>query len=326
MTETRPRIVFMGTPTFAVASLRALHEKGYSIECVVTAPDKPAGRGQKIATTPVKDYAVTHGLPLLQPERLRDSSFVSALKDLDADIFVVVAFRMLPEEVWGIPRLGTFNLHASLLPQYRGAAPVNHAIIHGETRTGVTTFLIDEKIDTGKILLSRETEIFPTDNAGSLHDRLMEMGAGLVVETAQGLFEEKLSPVSQKTEPGLVIHTAPKIFPSDTVVDWKETAVTIHNKIRGLSPYPGAVTTIKSGNKTLRIKLFDSKLNPEEHPETANVTPLEPGILVVREKSRLFIKCGSGEIEILSLQPEGRKKMTSSEFLRGFSLTGWVIA
>jgi methionyl-tRNA formyltransferase len=326
MTETRPRIVFMGTPAFAVASLSALHGKGYSIVCVVTAPDKPAGRGQKIANTPVKDYAVTHGLPLLQPERLRDSSFVSALKDLNADIFVVVAFRMLPEEVWGIPRLGTFNLHASLLPQYRGAAPVNHAIINGETRTGVTTFLIDKEIDTGKILLSRETEIFPDDNAGSLHDRLMELGAGLVVETAQGLFEGKLKPVPQKTEPGVVIHTAPKIFPPDTVVDWKETAVRINNKIRGLSPYPGAATTIKSENKTLRLKLLESRLNPEDYPVPATGTHQESGILIVMEKSRLIVTCGSGEIEILSLQPEGRKKMTSSEFLRGFSLTGWSIA
>ena len=325
MTETLPRIVFMGTPWFAVASLRALHENGYSVACVVTAPDKPAGRGQKLATTPVKDYAVANRLPLLQPERLRDSSFVSALKDLNADIFVVVAFRMLPDEVLSIPRMGTFNLHASLLPQYRGAAPVNHAIINGETRTGVTTFLIDKEIDTGKILLSRETEIFPGDNAGSLHDRLMEIGAGLVVETVKGLYEGKLNPLPQKTEPGVVIHTAPKIFPSDTVIDWKETAVRIHDKIRGLSPYPGAVTTIKSENKTLRLKLFESRLGTEDSPVTAGMHS-QSGILVVREKSRLFITCGSGEIEILSLQPEGRKKMTSSEFLRGFNLAGWVIA
>lgn len=325
MTETLPRIVFMGTPWFAVASLRALHGSGYPIACVVTAPDKPAGRGQKLATTPVKDYAVANRLPLLQPERLRDSSFVSALKDLNADIFVVVAFRMLPEEVWSIPRMGTFNLHASLLPQYRGAAPVNHSIINGETRTGVTTFLIDKEIDTGKILLSRETEIFPGDNAGSLYDRLMEIGAGLVVETVKGLYEGKLNPVPQKTEPGVIIHTAPKIFPSDTVVDWKEEAVRIHNKIRGLSPYPGAVTTIKSENKTLRLKLFESRLGTEDSPVTAGMHS-QSGTLVVREKSRLFITCGSGEIEILSLQPEGRKKMTSSEFLRGFNLAGWVIA
>jgi methionyl-tRNA formyltransferase len=232
---------------------------------------------------------------------------------------------MLPEEVWCIPRIGTFNLHASLLPQYRGAAPVNHAIINGETRTGITTFLIDKEIDTGKILLSRETEIFPGDNAGSLHDRLMEIGAGLVVETVKGLYEGKLNPEPQKTEPGVIIHTAPKIFPSDTVIDWKESAVRIHNKIRGLSPYPGAVTTIKSENKTLRLKLFESRLGMEDSPVTAGIHS-QSGILFVREKSRLFITCGSGEIEIISLQPEGRKKMTSSEFLRGFNLTGWVIA
>jgi methionyl-tRNA formyltransferase len=323
MTETLPRIVFMGTPLFAVASLRALHEAGYPLVSVVTVPDKPAGRGQKITTAPVKDYAVENGLPLLQPDRLRDTGFVSALKDLHADIFVVVAFRMLPEEVWSIPSSGTFNLHASLLPQYRGAAPVNHAIFNGETKTGVTTFLIDREIDTGRILLSKETEIFPADNAGSLHDRLMSVGAGLVIETVKGLYQGILKPAPQSAEPGAILHNAPKILPSDTVIDWKEPAVRIHNKIRGLSPYPGAATTIRSDSKTLRLKLFESRID-SEGTTVAGGRQAQPGTITVREKSRLFLACGSGEVEITSLQPEGRKRMSTAEFIRGFDLTGWV--
>jgi methionyl-tRNA formyltransferase len=323
MTETLPRIVFMGTPWFAVASLRALHENEYPVVCVVTVPDKPAGRGQKIATAPVKDYALGNGLPVLQPERLRDTGFVSALRDLHADIFVVVAFRMLPEEVWSIPPFGTFNLHASLLPQYRGAAPINHAIFNGETKTGVTTFLIDKEIDTGRILLSKEAEILPADNAGSLHDRLMTVGAGLVVETVKGLYEGKLKPVSQSAESGAILHNAPKILPADTVIDWKEPAVRIHNKIRGLSPHPGAATTLRSESKTLRLKLFESSIY-SEGTFSADGSQAVAGTIMIREKSRLFFTSGSGGIEIISLQPEGRKRMTTAEFLRGFDLTGWV--
>jgi methionyl-tRNA formyltransferase len=294
------------------------------VVCVVTVPDKPAGRGQKIATAPVKDYATGNGLPVLQPERLRDTGFVRALRDLHADIFVVIAFRMLPEEVWSIPPFGTFNLHASLLPQYRGAAPVNHAIINGETKTGVTTFLIDREIDTGMILLSRETEIFPDDNAGSLHDRLMTIGAGLVIETVKGLYDRTLKPVPQTSEPEAALHTAPKIFPSDTVIDWNDTAERIHCKIRGLSPHPGAATTLRSEHKTLRLKLFESRIDRGEGTPSADGMEEQPGTLMVREKSRLFIVCGSGVLEIISLQPEGRKRMTAAEYIRGFDLTGWV--
>jgi methionyl-tRNA formyltransferase len=323
MTETLPRIVFMGTPWFAVASLRALHEKGYPVVCVVTVPDKPAGRGRKIAGSPVKDYALSNGLPVLQPERLRDFGFIGALKDLHAEIFVVVAFRMLPEEVWSIPPSGTFNLHASLLPQYRGAAPINHAIFNGETKTGVTTFLIDREIDTGRILLSEETGILPADNAGSLHDRLMTIGAGLVVETVKGLYSGKLKPVPQSAEPGAILHTAPKILPSDTLIDWKEPAIRIHNKIRGLSPFPGAVTTLTSENRNLRLKLLESRIDSEGATATQG-RQAKPGTISLREKSRLFFTCGSGEVEIISLQPEGRKRMTTPEFIRGFDLTGWV--
>jgi len=323
MTETLPRIVFMGTPWFAVASLSALHENGYPVVSVVTVPDKPAGRGQKISTAPVKEYAVRNSLPLLQPERLRDAGFISALRALHADIFVVVAFRMLPEEVWSIPPFGTFNLHASLLPQYRGAAPINHAIFNGETKTGVTTFMIDREIDTGKILLSKETRIYPDDNAGTLHDRLMTVGAELVVETVKGLYEGKLKPVSQSAESGAILHNAPKIIPADTVIDWKESAVRIHNKIRGLSPHPGAVITLRSEGKTLRLKLFESRID-SEGTFSADGRQAVAGTILIREKSRLLFACGSGEVEITSLQPEGRKRMTAAEFLRGFDLTGWV--
>lgn len=323
MTETLPRIVFMGTTWFAVASLRALHENGYPVVSVVTVPDKPAGRGQKIATAPVKDFALGNGLHVLQPERLRDTGFVCALRDLHADIFVVVAFRMLPEEVWSIPPFGTFNLHASLLPQYRGAAPINHAIFNGETKTGVTSFLIDREIDTGRTLLSKETGIFPADNAGSLHDRLMTLGAGLVIETVKGLYEGKLQSIPQSAETGAILHNAPKILPSDTIVDWKQSAIRIHNKIRGLSPHPGAATTIRSESKTLRLKLYESRIDNEGTP-AADGRQTQPGTLMIREKSRLFVSCASGEVEITLLQPEGRKRMTAAEFLRGFDLTGWV--
>ncbi|MFZ2287092.1 MAG: methionyl-tRNA formyltransferase [Bacteroidales bacterium] len=318
MTEKLPRIVFMGTPEFAAASLRRLHESGFGIAAVVTAPDRPAGRGRKITFTAVKEYAIQHGLNLFQPERLRDPGFTGTLKALNADIFVVVAFRMLPEEVWSIPPLGTFNLHASLLPQYRGAAPINHALINGETMTGVTTFLIDRDIDTGQLLLSRSAEILPEDTAGTLHDRLMELGASLVTETAKGLFVRDLKPVPQTVRPGEVLMPAPKIFPADTVLNWRELAVKVHNRIRGLSPYPGALATIRSGDRTMRLKILGSKVRIDKNTI--------PGTIIVSEKSHLLISCVNGAIEVLSLQPEGRRRMTAAEFLRGFDPTGWELA
>ena len=318
MTEELPRIVFMGTPEFAVASLRILHEKGFGIAAVVTSPDKPAGRGRKITFTAVKEYALEHKLMLLQPERLRDPGLIGTLKALNADIFVVVAFRMLPEEIWSIPPLGTFNLHASLLPQYRGAAPINHVLINGETRTGVTTFLIDREIDTGQLLLAKETDILPGDNAGSLHDRLMELGSSLVVDTARGLFSGTLKPVPQKVRPGEVLMPAPKIFPADTIINWRELAVKVNNRIRGLSPHPGALATIRSGDRTMRLKIFESRVRGD--------IKTIPGTMIVAEKSHLLISCVNGAIEVLALQPEGRRRMTASEFLRGFDPTGWDLA
>ena len=308
----------MGTPEFAAASLRRLHESGFGIAAVVTAPDRPAGRGRKLTFTAVKEYALQHRLNLLQPERLRDPGFTGTLQALKADIFVVVAFRMLPEEVWSIPPLGTFNLHASLLPQYRGAAPINHVLINGEKMTGVTTFLIDRDIDTGQILLARSADILPEDTAGTLHDRLMELGASLVTETAKGLYAGHLKPAPQKVRPGEVLIPAPKIFPADTVLNWRELAVKVHNRIRGLSPYPGALATIRSGDRTMRLKILESKVRSD--------IKTIPGTIIVSEKSHLLISCVNGAIEVLSLLPEGRRRMTAAEFLRGFGPTGWELA
>ena len=319
MTEPTLRIVFMGTPEFAVASLNALYETGVDIAAVITAPDRPCGRGRKITFSPVKKYAMDHRLTLFQPEKLRDPEFISALRDINADLFVVVAFRMLPEEVWSMPRLGTFNLHASLLPQYRGAAPINHAIINGETMTGVTTFLIDEDIDTGMILLSRETAILPDETAGSLHDRLMETGARLVVETARGLAAGSLKPAPQEKMDDTMLKPAPKISPADMVIRWEKIAENIHNLIRGLSPCPGANTMLRKEGRSLRLKILDSNINYEI---TGNI----PGTLIVTEKSRLMVACGKDTLEILSLIPEGRKRMSAAEFLRGFDLSGWEMA
>ena len=314
MTDAGPRIVFMGTPEFAVASLRLLTEEGYDIAAVVTVADKPAGRGRKLTFSPVKEFALKAGLRVLQPEKLREPAFIAALRDTHADICVVVAFRMLPEEVWRLPALGTFNLHASLLPQYRGAAPINHAVMNGETRTGVTTFLIDREIDTGKILLSKETFIDPEETAGEVHDRLMEMGAALVSETVKGLAEKSLQPVQQVITPGVVLKSAPKIFPADRVIDWNQPAIAVHNKIRGLSPHPGAVTEWNLAGLPVKLKLFRSRISDEINSE--------PGRISVKNKEQLFISCGSGSVEITELQPEGRKRMTAAEFLRGYNITG----
>ncbi len=234
------RIVFMGTPDFAVATLGSLLMNGFNVAGVVTAPDKPAGRGRKIIKSPVKEFAEFSQLPVMQPENLRDPGFVKELTDMKPDIIIVVAFRMLPEVIWRIPAKGTFNLHASLLPNYRGAAPINHAIINGETITGVTTFLIDDKIDTGNILLREEVSIFPFENAGDIHDRLMKVGARLVIRTLEGLAQDKIMPQPQSiyVRPGEVLKPAPKIYPADCAINWNNDPVSIHNLIRGSGSCP----------------------------------------------------------------------------------------
>jgi methionyl-tRNA formyltransferase len=312
------RIIFMGTPEFAVATLGALLMNGFNVVGVVTAPDKPAGRGRKITKSAVKEFAEFSYLPIIQPDNLKDPAFINTLKKLKADVFVVVAFRMLPEEVWKLPSIGTINLHASLLPQYRGAAPINHAIINGECETGLTTFFIDEKIDTGNILLREAVQICPFENAGDLHDRLMRQGAKLVIKTLEGLVNNSIKPRSQSKfmKPGEVLKKAPKILPENCIIDWKEDSLKIHNLIRGLSPYPCARTFLKKGTENLSVKIHESE--PEE-----TVHRYKPGHMVTDGKHFLKIACGNGFVNILTLQLEGRNKMYTIEFLRGFKIANY---
>jgi methionyl-tRNA formyltransferase len=314
------RIVFMGTPDFAVASLGSLLMNGYNVVSVVTTPDKPAGRGRKIIKSPVCEFAHSSELPVLQPESLRDPVFVEELKKLQPDIIVVVAFRMLPEVIWRIPSIGTFNLHASLLPNYRGAAPINHAIINGETLTGVTTFFIDDKIDTGNILLREEVPIYPFENAGDIHDRLMKYGARLVVRTLEGLAEGQLKPQPQSIfiHPGEVLKPAPKIFPKDCLIDWTKKTAEIHNLVRGLSPYPCARSILKNSSTEYAFKIYESQPENEQHN-------LSPGELISDGKDFIRIACRDGFLSIISLQLEGKKRMTTGEFLRGFRIKDYSI-
>jgi methionyl-tRNA formyltransferase len=309
------RVVFMGTPEFAVAPLGSLLMNGYNVVSVVTSPDKPAGRGRTVTKSAVKLFSESNYLPLLQPENLKSPVFIERLKRLNADVFVVVAFRMLPEEVWRIPPKGTINLHASLLPQYRGAAPINHVIINGETMTGVTTFLIDEKIDTGNILLRQEVPVFPFENAGDLHDKLMKHGARLVIKTLEGIAGNFLKPQAQSNfmMPGEIMKPAPKIFPDYCIIEWKNEPQKIHNFIRGLSPYPCARSAFKNDTRTVQYKIYESQ------PEKANHI-LQPGQIVSDGKSFVKITCTGGYIKILNLQTEGKKRLNAEDFLRGFKI------
>jgi methionyl-tRNA formyltransferase len=315
------RIVFMGTAEFAVATLGSLLMNGFNVVAVVTAPDKPAGRGRKLTKSAVKEFAEFSYLPILQPVNLKDQAFSEDLKKLNADVFIVVAFRMLPEQVWKIPPLGTINLHASLLPHYRGAAPINHAIINGENVTGVTTFLIDEKIDTGKILMREEIQIFPFENAGDLHDRLMKHGARLVIRTLDGLVNNTISPQLQSAflRKGETPREAPKIFPENCIISWDREAGVIHNFIRGLAPYPGARSFLTNGSQRISFKIFESL------PEIG-IHDTCPGTLLSDGKHYLRIACRTGYINILNLQLEGKNRMNTVEFLRGFSIEGYSIA
>ncbi|CAM4300451.1 methionyl-tRNA formyltransferase [Pedobacter westerhofensis] len=301
------KIVFMGTPDFAVASLNALFENGYDIAGVVTAADKPAGRGQKLHESAVKKYAVEKGLKVLQPLKLKDPEFIEELRALHADLQVVVAFRMLPEMVWDMPAKGTINLHASLLPNYRGAAPINHAIINGETESGVTTFFLKHEIDTGDVIFSEKVAIAEDDSAGDLHDHLMEAGAGLLVKTvkaiADGDYKEQPQTASDE------LKHAPKIFKEFCKVDWNQPVKRIYNLIRGLSPYPTAFTELN--DKT--IKIFKA-----QYEETA--ADIAPGNYVTDGKTFLKFAAADGYISLLDLQYEGKKRMLVDEFLRGMRL------
>jgi methionyl-tRNA formyltransferase len=313
------RIVFMGTPEFAVATLGSLLMNGFNVVGVVTVPDKPSGRGRKITKSAVKEFAELSNLNVMQPSSLRDPDFINLLKNLNADIFIVVAFRMIPESVWRIPPLGTINLHASLLPDYRGAAPINHVIINGETVTGVTTFFIDEKIDTGNILLREEVHIFPSENAGDLHDRLMRLGARLVIRTLTAIASNKTDEVPQKKllsqdEP---LKTAPKIHPDDCIINWNNDPVKIHNLVRGLSPYPCARASFKNDSSTVSLKIFESRPEFEEHS-------YKPGTILSDGKNNIRISCKGGYLNILNLQLEGKKRMNTVEFLRGFRISNFT--
>ena len=309
-----PRIVFFGTPDFAVASLAALITSEYNIVGVVTAPDKPAGRGMHLKCSPVKQYALTNRLHVMQPENLRNPIFHQELNDLHPDIQVVVAFRMLPREVWALPLLGTFNLHASLLPQYRGAAPINWVIINGETETGVTTFFIEESMDTGKIIFSEKTQIKGNENAGALHDRLMIIGADLVVKTIDSIANRSIRVISQEnlTSAEIFLNKAPKIHKEHCSIKWNDSVMNIYNLIRGMSPHPGACTelTDKEGIIYL-LKIFNGS------PEITN-KQIPPGDFITDGKTYLKIAANDGFLNLTELQLPGRKVMNIAGFLNGF--------
>jgi len=301
------RIVFFGTPDFAVASLKALVEAGMNVAAVVTAPDRPAGRGMQLQSSPVKKYAEAQHIPVLQPPKLKDPAFLEALRTFRADLQVVVAFRMLPEAVWNMPPLGTINVHASLLPQYRGAAPINRAIMNGETETGVTTFKLQHAIDTGNILLQEKTAILPEDNAGTLHDKLMTAGARLLVRTVEGLAAGTLKEIPQPQAAEATLQHAPKLFKEDMWIDWQKPAAAIHNHIRGLSPYPAAWTVI--GGKT--VKIYSTHYTEALHTAA-------PGTYETDRRTYLRFAAPGGWLYIDELQQEGKKRMNIQDFLRGF--------
>ena len=304
----------MGTPEFAVPSLRALVEGGYNVVAVVTTPDKPAGRGQKLHESDVKIAARELGLPILQPEKLRDAEFVEAMQALQPDLGIVIAFRMLPEVIWAMPRLGTFNLHASLLPQYRGAAPINWAIINGESETGVTTFLLNHEIDKGAIIGQIRTPIGEEDNIGTMYDRLMTIGTGLVVETVERIAAGDIEPVEQMHIDESTLRPAPKIFKEDCCIDWNRNGKDIVNFVRGLSPYPAAWTPMSGeGVQPLTAKIFSAKFIPAGGESCG-----ECGDIVSDGKNFIRVRCADGQIEIGELQIAGKKRMAVKELLLGF--------
>lgn len=304
------RIVFMGTPDFAVGILDALVQHQYCIAAVITAADKPAGRGQKVKYSAVKEYALAHELTLFQPTNLKDETFLAELAALDANLNIVVAFRMLPKVVWSMPEYGTFNLHASLLPQYRGAAPINWAIINGETETGVTSFFIDDKIDTGAMLLHAKTPIGFNETAGELHDRLMELGAQTVIETVQLI--AKGNPQTQLQEESSELKTAHKLNKENCKIDWTKSGQHIHNLIRGLSPYPAAWCHLFNNKQESTIKIYSAQFELEQHH-------LNVGTLIADKKTLKVAVC-DGFVHLLQVQLPGKNKMMVSDLLNGFTL------
>ena len=315
MTKTQLRIIYMGTPEFAVAPLKALVDNGFNVVAVVTGEDKPQGRGRKIMPTPVKEFAQSLGIPVMQPAKLKDEAFQAELRSYNADLQVVVAFRMLPESVWAMPKLGTFNLHTAILPQYRGAAPINWAVINGETKSGVTTFMLDHDIDTGRIMLKQEVDILPEDNAGTLHDKLMVVGSDLVVKTVEMILSGNVKTIAQSDliKPGTILKPAPKIFKEDCRLDFSKDGISIKNLVRGLSPYPTAFTTLKIKDKDMNLKVFAVDFEPSQGIN-------ETGKVLTDNKTFIKISCSDGYIQLLDIQLEGKKRMGVVDFLRGVKL------
>ena len=310
------RIVFMGTPEFAEFTLRRLVEDGYNIIGVVTMPDKPMGRhGSVLQSSPVKKYAVEQGIPVLQPEKLKDPAFIDQLSALKADLQIVVAFRMLPEIVWNMPRLGTFNLHGSLLPQYRGAAPINWAIINGDKETGVTTFFLKHEIDTGDIIYKESIPILPTDNAGTVHDKLMELGADLTVRTLDDIIADRVRPIPQDTIPVSELRPAPKIFKETCRIDWNQPTARINDFIRGLSPYPAAWTVLRSADGTEQ----DFKIYAAQPVTDAPIQ--KPGTITCDGRKNLTVSTADGALRLQEVQMAGKKRMDICSFLCGNDLT-----
>lgn len=313
----KTRIVYFGTPEFAASQLEAIITAGYEVAAVVTMPDKPAGRGKKIQYSDVKKTALEHGLPLLQPEKLKDPEFLQALESFHADLFIVVAFRMLPAVVWKMPRLGTFNLHASLLPQYRGAAPINHAIINGETETGLTTFFLNEEIDKGAVIMRESVAIRPDETAGELHDELMLLGNKLVVETIKKIENNDIQTVTQEElASNVTLKDAPKIFKDFCVIRWDRHCQAIYNHIRGLSPYPAAHTQLISDQgDVLELKVYASAIENRQPSESIRT-------VLTDNKSFLKIAANDGYIHLTTIQQAGKKAMKTDDFLRGFRFEG----
>lgn len=307
------RIVFMGTPDFAVESLRRLVENGYNIVAVLTMPDKPAGRGHQVQYSAVKQYALAAGLPVLQPERLKDEAFQEELRSYRADLQIVVAFRMLPEAVWAMPRLGTFNLHAALLPQYRGAAPINWAIINGDKETGVTTFFLKHDIDTGDMILQERVSIGDEENAGSVYDRLMTTGANLVVRTVDLILTGDAHPIPQPALPAEQLRPAPKIYKETCEIQFSQTAQQVHNFVRGLSPYPAAWCRLLLGDEEQTVKIYAVRPIQATHHH-------EHGKVIIEEKKHLYIAVADGYVEVTELQLPGKKRMAAQALLNGMRL------